>query len=370
MTATTPVFFTRHDGGVTMYIDNKPYTVSSTAPQFENVIKELKAKNWSKVRELMSLGSTITSLGKPKNKKLAGMNVFVKNGKVFYSSPNQKDEELNGAIVTRVLAIIGKPQAQKFADALLMFIHNAMQNPYKDIRNELWDFLKAGDQPITYDGCFLAYKRVRKDYFDIYSNSMDNSPGNIVRVEKFDTNRNANCSSGLHFAAFKYLSSYSNTSDSKTVIVKVNPKDVVAIPKDYNFQKGRAREYYVVGEFKKDAIIEEAFKDTFIDEQSKTAAAPAVDFISSGLRPSLESRAKAAGLLVVTNVFTKGGVYVVSDPKGNLIPVVWDSKLKTLTDLAGDQWILQQGYKEPDFKSILTKSVRESVKKALDKAKL
>lgn len=370
MATKAEVYYTRHDGGVTLYIDGKPYTVSSTAPQFDQLLVQLKAKNWEKVRDLMNLGNTITSLGKPKSKKLAGMNVFVKDGKVYYTSPDGKTEELHGTITQRILSIIGKPIAQKFADALLMFIHNAMQNPYKDIRSELYDFLQAGDQPITYDGCFLAYKKIKSNNMDIYTGKMDNSPGKIVRVERFDTNRNNDCSAGLHFAAFGYLSHYSGETGNKIVIVKVNPKDVVAIPKDYAHQKGRAREYFVVGEFKKDAKLEEAFKDTFIDEATKNVSAPTIDFIKTGLRPSLEARAEAAHLLVTTDIFTKGGVYVVSDPKGHLIPVIWDTKKKTLTDLAGDKWILQQGYTEPDFKSILTKSVREAVKKALDKAKL
>lgn len=369
MSTANPIFYSRHDGGVTLYVDNKPYTVSSTNANFDRLLKALKDKEWAKAKSLMNLGDTITAMGKSKNRKLKDYAVYVKDGKVFLKSP-KGDEELHGTITERIVKVMGKPQGDKFADALLMFMHNAMQNPYKDIREELYDFLKAGDQPITYDGCFLAYKRVRPDYKSIHGGVVDNSPGKIVREEKFDTNRLAECSAGLHFAAFGYLSHFSDVTNSRTVIVKVNPKDVVAIPKDYHFQKGRTREYYVVGEFKPGVEIKEAFKDTFVDEMTKSSAAPSIDFIKTGLRPGLEARADAAGLLVKDSSFTKGAVYVVYDTKGNTVPVIRKSgKNGGLFDLAGDEWILEPGCKA-ELKSILTASVRDAVKKALDKAKL
>ena len=36
-------------------------------------------------------------------------------------------------------------------------------------------------------------------------------------------------------------------NDVPLVVPEVNPKDVVAIPKDYNFATGRCKKYYVVG---------------------------------------------------------------------------------------------------------------------------
>jgi hypothetical protein len=37
-------------------------------------------------------------------------------------------------------------------------------------------------------------------------------------------------------------------SDSRTVIVKIHPRDVVSIPNDYSKSKGRACRYEVIGE--------------------------------------------------------------------------------------------------------------------------
>jgi hypothetical protein len=58
-------------------------------------------------------------------------------------------------------------------------------------------------------------------------------------------NKDITCSSGLHFCGMSYLSHFGG---ERTVIVKINPADVVSIPSDYNEAKGRACRYEVIGE--------------------------------------------------------------------------------------------------------------------------
>ena len=79
---------------------------------------------------------------------------------------------------------------------------------------------------------------------------------------KVDDNQNNTCSSGLHFCSKEYLSHFGG-SDSRTMIVKINPADVVSIPTDYNNSKGRACKYVVVGELGVDP--DEAFTDSVQD---------------------------------------------------------------------------------------------------------
>jgi len=127
---------------------------------------------------------------------------------------------------------------------------------------ELYKFLDACSLPITSDGCFLAYKKVRWDYKDLYSNTMDNSIGQVVKMSRneVDENSNRTCSHGLHCAAFGYMSAYgaqgTDEGSDKVIIVKVNPKDVVAIPVDYQNQKMRVCEYTVVDELPNDGSTE------------------------------------------------------------------------------------------------------------------
>ena len=122
-----------------------------------------------------------------------------------------------------------------------------MRNPSKRAVDELYGFLEKNSLPITPDGCFLAYKRVRGDYKDCYTGTMDNSVGCVVEMERnmVDDNRDNTCSAGLHFCSHDYLRSFSG---ERTVIVKINPADVVSIPSDYDNAKGRTCRYEVIGE--------------------------------------------------------------------------------------------------------------------------
>ena len=130
------------------------------------------------------------------------------------------------------------------------FLENLMQNPSYRAVQDLYTFLEYGKMPITEDGCFLAYKKVRSDYHDIRTGKIDNSVGQAVSMSRngVDEDPNRTCSYGLHVCSFDYLPCYSSTSDDRVVISKVNPRDVVAIPKDYNNTKKRVSRYEVVGE--------------------------------------------------------------------------------------------------------------------------
>ena len=131
------------------------------------------------------------------------------------------------------------------------FLNNLMQNPSMRAVNELYGFLEKGNLPITPDGCFLAYKAVRANFKDIHSGTMDNSVGRVVEMPRnaVDDNKDRTCSYGLHFCSVEYLQSFAR-SDSNVVILKINPRDVVSIPSDYNDTKGRACKYEVIDIYK------------------------------------------------------------------------------------------------------------------------
>lgn len=348
------VFYSRHSGGITIYMDGKPLTVSSSHVNFQKILESLKNGEYDKIAELADIVGTINKHGV--SKTLEGRRVFVEKGKVYYIDSHKKQRELAGPLVDRIIDDLGKG-AEKYADALLMFCDNIMKNKLKDIREELWQFLESGKTPITMDGCFLAYKKVRSDFKDIYTGKMDNSPGVIVRMpqEQVDTNRNDTCSSGLHFCSRGYLDSYSGIEGNRVVIVKVNPRHVFAIPTDYSFQKGRGSEYYVVGEVKEDwDYSHDIFQGSFIDEDTKMDVAPDVKF-KAPLRASLFTVAKSYGLI------NDSDQVQVVDVDGEYVPVrILSSKM---VDIIGTPM-----FGELKHMSLETKSVRAAVKKAVEKA--
>jgi len=133
-------------------------------------------------------------------------------------------------------------------DSLLKFWDNLKQNSSFNSRQMLFKFLEHNGHPITEDGCFIAYKGVTNDFKDRHTKTFDNSVGNVCEISRsqVDDNPNNTCSSGLHVACYDYAYNWAG-NDGHTVEVKVNPKDVVCVPTDYNGTKMRVSKYEVVG---------------------------------------------------------------------------------------------------------------------------
>lgn len=233
---------------VTVVIGNKPYTISKTHITYQKVVDAIKAGDWAQVKEIIDPKKVVLNYGQG--------NVAVQGEKLFW-----KGEELNTTLAHRMITML---QEGFDVSPFVAFMENLMQNPSKRAVDELYGFLEKNNLPLTPDGHFLAYKKVRDNYFDVHSGTMDNSVGKIVEMErnKVDDNKDNTCSTGLHFCGMSYLSHFGG---DRTVIVKVNPRDVVSIPSDYNNAKGRACRYEVVGELGVDP--EQAF-DKPVQEMS------------------------------------------------------------------------------------------------------
>jgi hypothetical protein len=157
-------------------------------------------------------------------------------------------EKVHNVVADRLIQLLkGGHELQSLAN----FLDRLMKNPLQSARDELYLWLESGNSPITPDGFFLAFKKVRNDYKDCYTGTVDNSVGQKPSMprERVDTDRHNTCSVGLHFCSYGYLGSYSG---DRVMLVKVDPADVVAIPADYNNQKGRTWTYEVIGEVEQD----------------------------------------------------------------------------------------------------------------------
>ena len=204
--------------------------------------------------------------------------VIVENDVLTYDG-----RELNNCFTKRIIAML----QEGFGVApLIKFLDNLMENPSARAVNEFYGFLERNELPLTDDGEFLAYKKVRHDFKDIYSGTMDNSIGKIVKMARnaVDDEKNNTCSYGLHFASFDYMSSYgSNDIDDHVVVVKINPRDVVAFPSDYNGAKGRCCQYLVVSEIERNKEI----KSHFITEDNYGKVLKVLGFIKT-LHPKVK----------------------------------------------------------------------------------
>lgn len=216
---------------VVVVIDNKPHTISRTHVTYQKVVDAIKAADWDTVKDIIDPKMAVINYGQG--------NVSIQGDKLFW-----KGKPLHNSLADRMIKML---QEGFSIEPLVLFMENLMQNPSHRAVNELYGFLEKNQLPITPDGHFLAYKKVRDDFKDVHSGTMDNSPGQIVEMERHDVDddRDRTCSTGLHFCGMSYLSHFGG---ERTVIVKINPKDVVSIPSDYNEAKGRACRYAVIGE--------------------------------------------------------------------------------------------------------------------------
>ena len=223
--------FVIQGSNVTVVIGNKPHTISKTHITYQKVVDAIKAGDWDQVKEIIDPKKVVLNYGQG--------NVAIQGEKLFW-----KGEELNGELARRMVAML---QDGFDIAPFVAFMENLFRNPSKRAVDELYGFLEKNNLPLTPDGCFLAYKKVRDNFFDVHSGTMDNSVGRVVEMErnKVDDNKDNTCSTGLHFCGMSYLSHFGG---ERTVIVKVNPADVVSIPSDYNGAKGRACRYEVIGE--------------------------------------------------------------------------------------------------------------------------
>ncbi|AFU86617.1 RIIB lysis inhibitor [Caulobacter phage CcrRogue] len=207
---------------------------------------------------------------------------------------------LDGKVVDYVAAgTFKRVLAEGFdMEPLTNFIANVDQNPDKSIAADLYAFLEKGRNPLTPDGMFHAFKRVGEDYFDLHSHTVEYKIGSTVSMDRdlCDPNRNQTCSRGLHACSFDYLRSF-HGGRGKIIIVEINPKDVTAIPTDYNLTKLRCCEMKVLGEIPEaDAVnyFTAAVERRYAEEKAAQADAQAqVD-------PEIETDATAADGVITT----------------------------------------------------------------------
>lgn len=218
---------------ITAMVDGTTHTVNDQHPNYHRIREAVKTKDYDLVAKLVNISDAVKSYVSGK--------IRVENGRVMNG-----DSEIHGVVVDRILDMM----REGFDSApMVAFLENLMNNPSKRAVDELYLWLEKTSLPITEDGHFLAYKKVRDDYRDFYTGTMDNSVGKILEMARnaVDDDRDRTCSEGLHFCSLSYLPQY-HGGQGRVMIVKVNPADVVSIPSDYDNAKGRTCRYEVIGE--------------------------------------------------------------------------------------------------------------------------
>lgn len=239
--------------GIILIINNRPVKVEKNSPKYARILEQLNLPEEEQDDAILDI-----VLDRVKAQDAVAAGFVITDDEVTY-----KGESLPVPLAQKIRSIYreGLPLA-----LFEKFWENLNQNPFRSSVFELYDFLAYKELPITEDGCFLAYKGVRLDYYsstgnkdtrvikgtvDLYGHIF-NGLGETVAVRRWDVddNRDNTCSHGLHAGSLQYARDFA----SKCVIVKINPRDVVSVPKDYNCQKLRCCEYTVVADFVEEIV--------------------------------------------------------------------------------------------------------------------
>lgn len=224
------------DNNVTVNYDGQTHIISRQDKLSDALIEALKDKNYGLIPTLVSKAKAVEANSNGK--------FVVKDGKILLDGV-----ETPYALSQKIIKFCNEGLPY---EPLIEFAKNLKLNPSFRSVNQLFEFLEKNDHPITDTGCFIAYKKVQDDFKDVHTGTFDNSPGKVVSMPRnqVDEDPNRTCSNGLHVANFDYATNF--YAGGVMLEVEVNPKDVVAVPTDYNNSKMRVSEYKVLGVVKEE----------------------------------------------------------------------------------------------------------------------
>ncbi len=265
---------------VTVIIDGKHKRIRKDSPDAELVIALVKQYNSCNIlTEREDIVTKIEELCNPAKKiefNSDGRFEFDGNSAMYLKGTSDPIPEF---LAKKLLEYIDKGLN---VEALVNFWKNTLLNPDKGVRQQLFGFLEHNGHPITDKGYFLAYKAVKvarkydaetgeevvsirydentgERIEETLNQSMTFKPyhsgahGMTVKVgepitmprEECDSDPEVTCSAGLHVGSMEYVHGF-GYSNGVILEVLVSPRNVVAVPTDYNNTKMRTCEYYPI----------------------------------------------------------------------------------------------------------------------------
>ena len=261
---------------IVFFFDNKPVKVEKTAPEYTRILSAFDLPSGQQEEVINAI----------LNERVGE---YEKDG--FTISPESVSydgETLPDILADKVRAIAAEGLPVKlFAN----FWENLNNNPSASSVRELYDFLAYKELPITEDGFFIAYKGVASNGLSVCGNTktkvlqgivdnsgkIQNNVGDTIEVKRWDVddNRDNGCSFGLHVGSMDYATMWGE----KTLVVKVNPADVVSVPTDCGCQKCRVSKYEVIDSYENE--IKSVVTDSEGNPMESVEAAEYEDFLRS-----------------------------------------------------------------------------------------
>lgn len=214
------------DNSLTVVVDGIPRTVFAHESHFENCLSALREQNFDKLKRLIDKTTQVKEFFLDDN--------FRVKDDIIYGPDNKP---LSDLLTKRILSMIDNDIPYH---TLLNFWKRLMKNPEESSRNQLYRFLEHNHITITSDGYILAYKGVTRDLRDRHSGKIKYKLNKWVSMPRKEVvcDPNEPCGPGLHVGTYDYASGWAGV-DGKVLLVLVDPKDVVSVPKDLDSSKCR-----------------------------------------------------------------------------------------------------------------------------------
>lgn len=201
------------NSGITVVFDDGPKMLHKSSARYQEALDALKSSDVSRLREIMDPRGAIK---KYSNNELS----FDNDGSILFEGLRfgTKMESLLKSCMSRDLPW----------EVVARFATNCLANPSSRVHGEIESLLASENLPITEDGCFLAYKLVTVDNLDADHGIFDCSIGKTVEYprEKISRHAKKGPERGLSAGGRAYTNS---GFVGKTVVVKINPADVIGV---------------------------------------------------------------------------------------------------------------------------------------------
>lgn len=212
----------------------KSFLIAPDHPAYKDLRAAVYSDDAAKLEKLYDIRTAITAFGP---------GVTVQKDTVYYNG-----EPVHNMLTERILQYM---RDQIDPKSLINFMTKLMQNPSKSSIDQLFAFLETNGLVIHEDGDFIGYKRVRADWKDFHSGTIDYRIGQkpfMLRNKVADEPGTA-CHAGLHVGSIGYASNFMTQHQGHVILVKVNPADAVSVPHMVGCDKLRVCKLEVIAEY-------------------------------------------------------------------------------------------------------------------------
>lgn len=264
--------FMRTNRTLTIEADGWISTITDDHPYWHQIIEALEQGEFDGIESMTDLTKAIAE-------RADGKVIKVENGNVLING-----EVASGPLAQQIRDFI----AEDFDfEPLLNFYRKVEANPSDESRENLYRWLATHDFSITADGDIVGFKALKVDGdayvptregygivdgVEIEHGLLRQRVGSVVEMprEMVNPDSSVTCSVGLHVATKGYAEDFIGGDYSVTVMVAVDPADVVAVPGDYRNAKMRTCKYTLLGKAT-DAKVERLHAVSLTGEAEETS---------------------------------------------------------------------------------------------------